>query len=192
MPTKTMDKYWIHVHSRDSRNEEENKKKLSDEDYIKKIIEGNKKFHDRIGRIVGEKKDKIQRINKNGEKVIIPLSEETIDEIAKETNCKVGKWMLFIPKETVDIIWNKITDAVLNNNLGSCISAKVATTLQGKDIHVICVYTEDYLNINDVLNVREKLRELGFNLTLYYKPDIYTHLGIYSKNPYVKASRYKS
>jgi len=192
MPTKTMDKYWIHVHSRDLRNEEDNKEKLSDEEYAKMIFEEDKKFHDRIGRIVGEKKDKIQRINRNGEKIISPLSKDTIDVIAEEANCKVGKWMLFIPKEKVDIIWNKIADAVLNNNLGSCISAKVATALQGKDIHVICVYTEDYLNTNDVMNVREKLRELGFNQTLYYKPDIYTHLGIYSKNPYVKASRYKS
>jgi len=192
IPSKTMDKYWIHVQSRDTRNEENNDEELNDNENITKIIEENKKFYDKIGRVIGEKKDKIQRISLVGEEIIVPLTEDMIDKIAEETNCKVGKWMLFIPEKEIDNIWEKITIAVLNGDFGSCESAKVATALLGKNIYVICVYTPNYLDINDVMNVREKLRELGFNQTLYYKPDIYTHLGIYSKNPYVKASRYKS
>ncbi|MGC9781337.1 MAG: DUF1917 domain-containing protein [Candidatus Heimdallarchaeota archaeon] len=192
VPTKTMDKYWIHVHIKKIRNEEYVEEDLNDEEFINKIINENKKIHDRIGRVIGEKKDKIQRININGEKIIVPLSEEMIDEIAEEANYKAGKWILFISKKEIDSIWKKIATAVLSSDLGSCESAKVATALQGKDIYVICVYTNNYLDVKDVMNVREKLRELGFNQTLYYKPDIYTHLGIYSKNPHVKASRYKS
>ncbi|MBN1328499.1 MAG: DUF1917 domain-containing protein [Candidatus Heimdallarchaeota archaeon] len=190
IPTKTIDIPWIYVCKK--KEEISVDEKVDDEEYIRMVLEEDKQFYDKIGRVIGEKKDKIQRINLQGEKVIVPLSEEAIDKIAIETNCTVGKWMLFISKDEVDDIWKRIANSVLTNNLGSCESAKVATALQGKDVYVICVYTNNYLDIEDVLLVREKLRELGFTQTLYYKPDIYTHLDIYSKNPYVKASRYKS
>ena len=89
-------------------------------------------------------------------------------------------------------MWKTLAALHLNGDLG--IDAKVATKLQAlgpSQSYVICVYTRDYLNLNDVQRVRKKLKEIGFNKPLAYKPDLYTYLGIYSKTfPGLKASRY--
>ena len=60
-------------------------------------------------------------------------------------------------------------------------------------MHVICVYTEDYTDAEDVMRVERELRSLGITEVLFYKPDIYTHLNIYANNPYyINASVYSS
>ena len=193
LPTKTIDKNWIQVRNKaKERKKPVSKYHLSEEDFRHMLAIEKNSFLDKIGRIIGEKKDKIQRINKSGDRVTVPLTERAIDSIAEEIDCKVGKWLLFFPEKEIDDTWKKIATAVINGQLGSCEYAKVATALQKKDNYLICVYTPNYLNGADVMVVRKKLREMGFTQTLYYKPDIYTYLGIYTKNPHVKASRYKS
>ena len=58
---------------------------------------------------------------------------------------------------------------------------------------MICVYTDNYADADDVMRVERELRSLGINDVLYYKPDIYTYFGIYANNPYkIKASVYAS
>lgn len=191
IPTKTYDMPWIYADNKKTKIEEE---ELSDEEIFRLLGEAQqqrKERNENLGKIVGDKKDKIQRIDENGKKIIVPLCEEMIDKIAIETNYKSGKWMIFSSENEIDEVWNRIAQAVSNNNLDSCESAKASTKEQGKDTYVICVYTNNYLDEQDVMNVREKLRELGITQTLYYKPDIYTHFGIYAKNPYVKASKYR-
>jgi hypothetical protein len=47
-------------------------------------------------------------------------------------------------------------------------------------MHVICVYTQDWEDKEDVMRVRTKLRRLGFNRTLHYKRDKDTRAGKYS------------
>jgi len=60
-------------------------------------------------------------------------------------------------------------------------------------VHLICVYTEDYTDIEDVIRVERELRSLGITEALFYKPDIYTYLNIYSNNRYhLNASVYTS
>ena len=60
-------------------------------------------------------------------------------------------------------------------------------------MHLICVYTENYTDIEDVIRVERELRSLGISEVLFYKPDIYTHLNIYANNPYhINASVYTS
>ncbi len=126
-----------------------------------------------------------------GDRLSIPVDQSSIDKLARAAGLVVGKWLLYVPKDSIDQVWKKVAHATLEGELGS--STKVATARQAGpgDEYVICVYTEDYLDTDDVKRVREKLRGLGFTQRLYYKPDIYTYLGIYSKTfPGVRASRY--
>ena len=48
--------------------------------------------------------------------------------------------------------------------------------------YVICVYTEDFDNEEEVWAVEKSLRKLGITDVLHYKPNIYTTLGIYLGN----------
>ena len=50
--------------------------------------------------------------------------------------------------------------------------------------HVICVYTEDFTNKEQVRAVEKGLRKVGVTSVMRYKPDVYTTLGIYSDNPW--------
>ena len=50
--------------------------------------------------------------------------------------------------------------------------------------HVIHVYTSDYTNIEDVMNIEYTLRTLGVSGKMVYRPDIYNVLGIYFVNPW--------
>ncbi len=192
LPTKIVDKKWTQVRNKTKMRKKSTRTYMSEEYFRLMIAIEKKSFLDSIGRIVGENKNKIQRINASGDRITIQLNERIIDSIAEEVDCKVGKWLLFYPEKEIDAIWKKIARAVLKGALGSCEHVKVATALQKKEKYLICVYTPNYLDAVDVMNVRKKLREMGFSKTLYYKPDIYTYLGIYTKNPHVKASKYKS
>ena len=59
------------------------------------------------------------------------------------------------------------------------------------DSHLICVYTDNYTDTDEVMRVEKQLRSLGIGGVLNYKPDIYTHFNIYAKNPYkIKATVY--
>lgn len=89
-----------------------------------------------------------------------------------------GKWCIFAPSTDVDQAWAKIKCAVEGDNL---LFAKVSTALRsmGRDGHVICVYTQDWTDKQDLLHVREVLRSLGFIGELGYKRDIDTLKRIY-------------
>ena len=99
-------------------------KYLSEDDFRHMLAIEKMSFLDRIGRIIGEKKDKIQRIDANGDRIIIPLTERAIDSIAEEVNCKIGKWLLFFSEKEIDAVWKKIATAVVKGELGSVIMQK--------------------------------------------------------------------
>lgn len=89
-----------------------------------------------------------------------------------------GKWCIFVPPAEVDTAWDKISDALERNRL---LCAKVSTALRsiGHDTHVICVYTSDWSDTQDLMCTREVLRTLGFLEELGYKRDIDTRNGNY-------------
>ena len=118
-----------------------------------------------------------------------PLSEESLDWGAQNYEIMSGKWLIFRQRDQIDDIWTMIEKETRKEELG--IASKVSTLLQGKVRHVICVYTNNYLDKGDVFRVRENLRELGIDESLYYKPDIYTKLGIYSGTTKLRPWRYK-
>ena len=91
---------------------------------------------------------------------------------------RTGKWCIFAPTVDVDSAWAKIKSAVDSDKV---FCAKVSTGLRslGRDGHVICVYTRDWEDKQDVFRVREILRSLGFVEELGYKRDIDTLNGVY-------------
>lgn len=121
--------------------------------------------------------------------------EANILAAAQETGVTAGKWMLFPTSRYVDSTWEMIATAVVNGDLGDC--AKVATDDGSGKPRLICVYTRDFGDKEDVKRVLRTLVDLGLvneqKQPIYYKCDAYTHLEITSKNDYgLKASMFSS
>jgi hypothetical protein len=90
-----------------------------------------------------------------------------------------------VPADTVNDVWARVAAATERGELG--IGAKVSTLLnnllsphgEGKDLHVICVYTADCRDADDVNRVLVALRGLGFSQRLSYKEDGATFSNVY-------------
>ena len=106
-------------------------------------------------------------------------SPESVMELARRHNVMSGKWMIFCSYGSVDSVWTKLANAVIAKQLGP--SIKVNPCGDGSNA-LICVYTRDCSDYDDLLRVRKQLKQLGFAGRLSYKPDAYTYLGIDSKN----------
>lgn len=137
-----------------------------------------------------------------------PLREqlkEDILDLAVASGVTNGKWMLFPKPEDVNRVWKIVAEAVVDGRLGD--TAKVApadppepfgAAQKQQASHLICVYTKDFSDLNDVRRVLEELIELGLapraaDGAIYYKTDAYTYLNIDSSNSYgLKASLYSS
>ncbi|PQE07933.1 dna polymerase ii large subunit protein [Rutstroemia sp. NJR-2017a WRK4] len=142
----------------------------------------------------GEAASTITRIfNKEKENIV----QEILDT-AIETRCTTGKWMLFVPPTTLPETWSRIATATSTNSLG--VAAKVAPRdpYSTSTSRLICIYTEDFSNIPDVIRVLKALKELGVvegsgKQGIYYKCDAYTYLGLNFQNEHnIKASLYNS
>ncbi len=95
-----------------------------------------------------------------------------------------GKWCIFVDKSEVDECWKKIVKVL---SQGKLMSAKVATAKGAeryKGIHVICVYTKDYKDENELMHSRQVLTDLGFVEPLRYKRDVDTMNGVYGENEF--------
>lgn len=121
--------------------------------------------------------------------------EKRILDLARETGVTSGKWMLFPTVDRVDEFWGVVVRAMEKGELGDV--AKVATDGGGGESRLICVYTDDFGDVEDVKRVVSKLVDIGLvgkgPRSIYYKFDAFTHLEINSKNEYgLKASMYSS
>jgi len=110
-----------------------------------------------------------------------------------EPTLRSGKWLVFVDKNDVDEVWDKIKKAVEEGKLGS--DAKVATAkpnplATNPNKRVICVYTYDYTDEQDVRRVREELRHLGINGRIPYKTDEDTLSGKYQITGHTRISKY--
>ncbi|NHJ48445.1 MAG: DUF1917 domain-containing protein [Asgard group archaeon] len=153
----------------------------------------DKKKKKKIGRVASFRKkgEVVEVLYKNNAIKTFKLTHKNLDFIAKESNKLIGKWLVYESPSKIDQLWLKIAKATIDGELG--ITAKVSTALSEiKEHFVICVYTENYFDLEDVNRVRDKLTELGITQTLYYKPDLYTYLGIYENTTCLEPYRYKS
>ncbi|KFX91971.1 hypothetical protein V490_05616 [Pseudogymnoascus sp. VKM F-3557] len=109
----------------------------------------------------------------------------SILNLAVQMKITSGKWMLFPLVHEVDHVWSIIAHAVAANQLGT--GAKVSPKREDPETRsrLICIYTHDFSDTEDVIRVLQKLKELGLvpcGSTIYYKCDAYTHLNIFSRN----------
>ena len=175
-PSKDSKRIWIRT--KNQLTEAEEKQRKFDHGYVIKFLQ--KKDFANPGFELDSKGRMILIDNKTG--TPLKLTEILIDEISKKTGLLSGKWLIYVQREHVDKLWNEIQKLADEDKIWS---AKVSTSAhpwasEGK--HVICVYTENYLDERDVIKTREVLRQIGIENRLTYKPDIYTLLGIYSDN----------
>ena len=96
---------------------------------------------------------------------------------------KGGKWLIFTEKSEIDEVWRKIRDETTAGRLG--ISARVSTAKENPESRderaVIYVNTTDWENEDEVMRIREVLRELGIEQRIGYKRNIETYHGEYSE-----------
>lgn len=123
--------------------------------------------------------------------------EKKLLSIARKHGVTVGKWMFFKSPNQIDDYWTTIAAATSRGELG--IQAKVATSSSSASSsdRVICVYTHDCEDKDDVRRVLERLVGLGLvregQQPIYYKCDAWTYLEIKANNPWgLKASMYSS
>jgi hypothetical protein len=67
--------------------------------------------------------------------------------------------MLFPSQEDLPRVWKSVVEGTINNRLGC--SAKVATDDGRPGERLICVYTKDFSNTDDVLRVLKELAAMG-------------------------------
>jgi hypothetical protein len=105
---------------------------------------------------------------------------------ASGRNPWVGKWLWFVDPASVNPTFLSVAESLQTGKLGG--SAKVATKPMGGR-HVICIYTENFMDAEDVLRVGREVRRLGASNTISYKPDVFTlsDAGIYGNNSLPKS-----
>ena len=110
-----------------------------------------------------------------------------------DSNENSGKWLVFVHIHNVDSVWEKIKLATENGLLGD--SSKVATAkpnpnAKNNNMKVICVYSYDYTDKDDVMRIREWLRKIGIENKIPYKSDNATRQGQYLVNGSTRISIY--
>ncbi|KAL8945197.1 MAG: hypothetical protein Q9211_000278 [Gyalolechia sp. 1 TL-2023] len=128
--------------------------------------------------------------------------EERLLAKAKETKLTSGKWMLFPDPEHVNDQWAIVAEATVNRELGTAAKAAPDNGDGDRAPRLICVYTKDFSDLEDVKRVLERMLELGLvkgkgvggaEKGIYYKVDAFTELGVSSGNEWgLKPSLYAS
>lgn len=103
-----------------------------------------------------------------------------LDERALDAEKFVGKWQVTGTASAIDELWPAV---VADAAEGTIWAAKAMTEFgYGElpyDEYLLTVYTPNYFATHDVERVRERLRDAhGVTRELYYKPDIYTAVGM--------------
>ncbi len=104
-----------------------------------------------------------------------------------------GKWLVFRSMDQLDEVWGHIRQAVEEGRLGN--AAKVSTARpnpngNGADRGIICVYSYDWTDEQDVKRIREELRALGITGKIPYKSDDDTLEGKYANRGNRRISKY--
>jgi len=111
---------------------------------------------------------------------------ETVNSLATKYCYRAGKWMHQVSTDYVDKVWKMLAIAMAYGELSPAItSIKVSPkSAQGThdSSHVIIAHNSDYQDTVQVMKAENLLRNAGLLGDLNYKPDIFSHLGIYRNN----------
>ena len=103
------------------------------------------------------------------------------DHYPKPTS-RSGKWLVFVNVKDVDEVWEKIRKATEDGLLGfdsKVATAKLNPNASNSNQKVVCVYTYDWKDEEDVRKISEELTKLGITNKIPYKADIDTLAGKY-------------
>jgi molybdopterin-guanine dinucleotide biosynthesis protein A len=127
-------------------------------------------FHDEL-----KKSKKPVAVMTREKNIAAAEASRDILRLAHAMHVRSGKWMLFCSADTVNETWDIVARATAVNQLG--VAAKVATSWNDKGQRteqLICVYTADFADTNDVKRVALELKQLGLvharGRPIYYKP----------------------
>ncbi len=110
-----------------------------------------------------------------------PITYDTVLKLAKTYKSLSGKWLFFLSTgKDIDKAWASIARAVVAGECGT--TAKVSTCEGNGKNHVICVYNSDFTDHQSILDLESQIRRAGIVCRMTYKPDAFTHLGIYERN----------
>ncbi|KAJ3300831.1 hypothetical protein HK104_000024 [Borealophlyctis nickersoniae] len=121
---------------------------------------------------------------------LLANAQDSLLEVARRHGQTMGKWMLFVNRDTVDRVWTLVARETVAGGLGS--GSKVSTDASGAaggqinryaDSFLICVYVAPFYDLQRVRRVFERLCEMNLAPTAF-KLDFYTHLGLDSRNQY--------
>lgn len=99
-----------------------------------------------------------------------------------------GKWIVIVPSTKVNDVWIQIKEAIKEGHLWN---SKVSTANPEKDTHVIMIYTKDYTDIRNVIEVLDYLEKSGIKpqeKVICYKTDSQSRAGIYAGGKRMYAS----
>lgn len=105
------------------------------------------------------------------------------DEIIEKDSLYAGKWVITCDNNDVDTIWDNIAKACFAGKLGPVAKVSGYNPNSIHSGHAICVYTEDFRDINEVARVYQEIINTldgqKYNIK-GYKQEINTLLGIES------------
>ena len=114
-----------------------------------------------------------------GSRELYNLATELVQSPDHWRASRSGKWLLMnIPKRDVDRLWGIVQKGVHDELLGPV--AKVGPLSSG-EFFMICVYTQDFTDKDDIHRVLRQLVELQLlrdNKAITYKADVITELAI--------------
>ena len=119
-------------------------------------------------------------------------AQRKVGEYPEHTS-RGGKWLIFVSGHSLHIVWEKIRVALERGKLGGLAKAstmKCGLHAPGSKHGVICVYTYDWRDREDVKRIREELRKIGITRKIPYKTDEDTERDIYRSNNSGKMSKY--
>ena len=105
-------------------------------------------------------------------------NQRDLDNLAINYNYRSAKFIIFSSQDSCVPVWTKIRDCTIQGELGSM--SRISRSKSGNR-YIVYVSVEDYLDIDDIYQIKFRLNQLGFQ-KLALKPDIYTLCSIYSKN----------
>lgn len=119
-------------------------------------------------------------------------ADRKVGEYPKPTR-NSGKWLIFVPLRQLDAVWAKIRTATEDGHLGG--RSKSGTkrpnpNAKDPNARVVCVYTYDWTDKEDVMRIRANLRKLGITWKIPYKADEDTFQFRYSVHGDSRISKY--
>ncbi|KAF5368107.1 hypothetical protein D9758_004431 [Tetrapyrgos nigripes] len=136
----------------------------------------------------------------------ITLTVSALDTLALSHGITSGKWFMFVDEDNVDRVWTGVVE-IICLKLGAAakgVFARVGKNRENRQSqpfqrhdrpvtvnqeYLIYIYVPDFSNVSLVFSIRQALRDLGAELgyrgltkKIAFKMDLYSVLGIYSRN----------